>query len=68
MERTIFNEEHTLFRKNVRAWVDREVVPYKDVWEEANIVPRELWKSGGAQGYLCPWLETEHGGPGADFL
>jgi hypothetical protein len=68
MERTIFNEEQILFRKNVRAWVDREIVPYKDVWEEANIVPRELWKSGGAQGYLCPWLEEQHGGPGADFL
>jgi len=68
MERTIFNEEHSLFRKNVRAWAEREIVPYKDVWEEANIVPRELWKSGGAQGYLCPWLEAEYGGPGADFL
>ena len=68
MERNIFTEEHALFRKNVRAWVDREIVPYKDVWEEANIVPRELWKSGGAQGYLCCWLGEEHGGPGADFL
>jgi acyl-CoA dehydrogenase len=68
MERTIFNEEQILFRKNVRAWVDREIVPYKDVWEEANIVPRDLWKSGGAQGYLCSWLEEEHGGPGADFM
>src|SRR5689334_19872087 len=68
MERTIFSEEQDLFRKNVRAWVDREIVPYKDVWEEANIVPRELWKSGGAQGYLCPWLEEEYGGPGGDFL
>ena len=68
MERTIFNEEQILFRKNVRAWVDREIVPYKEVWEEANIVPRALWKSGGAQGYLCSWLEEEHGGSGADFL
>jgi acyl-CoA dehydrogenase len=68
MERNIFTEEHDLFRRNVRAWVEREIVPYKDVWEEANIVPRDLWKSGGAQGYLCSWLPEEHGGPGADFL
>ena len=50
MERNIFTEEHALFRKNVRAWVEKEIVPYKDVWEEANIVPRELWKSGGCAG------------------
>ncbi len=68
MERTIFREEHELFRANVRAWVDQEIVPHKEAWEEANIVPRELWKSGGSQGYLCCWLEEEWGGPGADIL
>jgi hypothetical protein len=40
MERNIFTEEHALFRRNVRAWVEKEIIPYKDVWEEANIVPR----------------------------
>jgi acyl-CoA dehydrogenase len=68
MERTLFREEHELFRRNVRAWVEKEVIPYRDAWEEANIVPRELWKSGGAQGFLCCWLEEKWGGPGADFL
>jgi acyl-CoA dehydrogenase len=68
MERTLFREEHDLFRRNVRAWVEKEVIPYRDAWEEANIVPRELWKSAGAQGFLCCWLEEKWGGPGADFL
>jgi acyl-CoA dehydrogenase len=68
VERNIFKEEHAVFRRNVRGWVDKEIVPYKDAWEEANIVPRELWKSGGNHGFLCCWLEEEHGGPGADFL
>jgi hypothetical protein len=31
MERNIFTEEHLLFRRNVRAWVDEEDAPYKDV-------------------------------------
>lgn len=68
MERNIFTEEHALFRRNVRAWVEKEIIPYKDVWEEANIVPRELYKSGGSQGYLCCWMEEKYGGPAADFL
>jgi acyl-CoA dehydrogenase len=68
MERTLFREEHELFRKNFRAWVEREVVPFHEQWEEANIVPRELWRSAGAQGFLCCWLEEAWGGPGGDFL
>ena len=68
MERTLFREEHELFRKNFRAWVEREVVPFHEQWEAANIVPRELWCSAGAQGFLCCWLEEEWGGPGGDFL
>jgi acyl-CoA dehydrogenase len=68
MERTLFREEHELFRKNFRAWVEREVVPFHEQWEAANIVPRELWRSAGAQGFLCCWLDEEWGGPGGDFL
>jgi acyl-CoA dehydrogenase len=68
MERTLFREEHDLFRRNVRAWVEKEVIPFHDQWEEANIVPRELWKSAGDKGFLCCWMGEEWGGPGADFL
>jgi acyl-CoA dehydrogenase len=68
MERTLFREEHELFRKNVRAWAEKEIVPFKDAWEEANIVPRDLWRKAGGQGYLCCWMEDDWGGPGADFL
>src|SRR5262252_1340356 len=67
MERTLFHDEHHLFRRNVRAWIEREVVPYKDAWEEANIVPRELWRKAGRQGYLCCWLDEKWGGAGADW-
>jgi len=68
MERKLFREAHDLFRRNVRAWVEKEIVPFRDTWEEANIVPRELWRSAGTQGFLCCWMEDEWGGPGGDFL
>ena len=68
MERTLFGEEHHLFRRNLRAWIEQEVIPFCETWEEANIVPRDLWRRAGNQGYLCCWLEEEWGGPGADFL
>jgi acyl-CoA dehydrogenase len=68
MERTLFREEHDLFRKNFRAWVEREIVPFHEKWENDNIVPRELWRSAGAHGFLCCWLGEEWGGPGGDLL
>jgi len=68
MERTLFREEHDVFRKSVRAWVETEVVPFRETWEEANIVPRELWLKAGAMGLLCCWMEEKWGAPGGDFL
>ena len=68
MERTLFSPEHDLFRQSFRQFVEREIKPNQPRWREAGIVDREAWRKAGAQGFLCPWLEERHGGPGADFL
>jgi acyl-CoA dehydrogenase len=68
VERTIFSDEHELFRRSFREFIAREIVPRQERWREAGIVDRDTWRRAGAQGYLCPWLEEEHGGPGGDFL
>jgi acyl-CoA dehydrogenase len=68
MDRTLFSEEHDLFRQSFRQFVTREVVPNQPEWNEAGIVDRAAWRAAGAQGFLCPWLDEEWGGPGGDFL
>jgi acyl-CoA dehydrogenase len=68
VERTLFSEEHELFRKNVREFLAREVVPHQERWRREGIVDREVWRKAGRAGLLCPWLEEEHGGAGGDFL
>ena len=68
MERTLFAEEHELFRQSFRQFVDREVRPRQEGWRERGIVDRETWVKAGDNGYLCPWLEEKYGGPGGDFL
>jgi acyl-CoA dehydrogenase len=68
MDRTIYGEEHELFRKSFRTFLEREVVPHQMRWLEAGIVDREVWRKAGAAGFLCPWLEEEYGGAGGDFL
>ena len=68
IERTIFREEHHIFRELVRRFVDREIVPFHAQWEKDGIVPRELWLKAGAEGLLCCTVPEEYGGMGLDYL
>src|ERR1700737_456714 len=68
IERTIFREEHRIFRESVRRFVEREIVPYHAQWEKDGIVPRELWLKAGAEGLLCCTVPEEYGGLGLDYL
>ncbi len=68
MERTLFREEHDLFRKAFREFVEREIKPSQAKWREAGVVDRAAWRKAGAAGFLCPWLEEKYGGSGGDFL
>jgi acyl-CoA dehydrogenase len=66
--RDIFTTEHEDFRSTVRAFVEREVVPFHGQWEKDGQVPRELWRKAGEAGLLCFEVPEEYGGPGVrDF-
>ena len=66
--RTLFSEEHELFRDNVRRFIETEISPYHDQWEKDGVVSREVWRKAGQAGLLCCNVSEEYGGPGADFL
>ena len=51
--RDLFTAEHEDFRKTVRTFFEREVVPHHEQWEKDGIVPRELWTRAGEAGLLC---------------
>jgi acyl-CoA dehydrogenase len=68
IERTLFREEHHIFRESVRRFVDREIVPFHPQWEKEGIVPRELWLKAGAEGLLCCTVPEQYGGMGLDYL
>ena len=67
-ERTLFKEEHTLFRDAVRRFMETEVQPHRERWEEQGYVDREVWKKAGAAGFLCPSMPEQYGGADADKL
>ncbi len=63
-----YTEEHRIFRETAKKFFEKEVVPYADEWEEAGIVPKDVWLKMGEQGFLCMDVPEEYGGVEADFL
>ncbi|MCP1475410.1 acyl-CoA dehydrogenase [Pseudomonas sp. EB276 TE3739] len=47
-----FDPSHQLVRDSVRRFVEREILPGIDEWEEAESFPRELYLKAGAAGIL----------------
>jgi acyl-CoA dehydrogenase len=68
MEILSYTDEHRMFRETVRKYLEKEVVPHVEEWEEAGITPKSAWKKLGDQGFLCMGVPEEYGGMGADFL
>ncbi len=64
MSAAFYDQEHEDFRGVVRAFLEREVVPFHDQWEKDGQVDREVWRKAGAAGLLCMDVEEEYGGPG----
>jgi acyl-CoA dehydrogenase len=61
------NDEHDLFRANVRRFVKEEVAPHADAWRARGYIDRDLWRKAGALGVLCASTPEEYGGGGGNF-
>ena len=68
IRRTLFSPEHEEFRTSFRRFLEKEVLPYHEAWEERGYVDREVWQKAGANGFLCPSMPEQYGGAGADRL
>ena len=66
--RTLFASEHEDFRDTFRRFVDAEIVPHHERWEEQQCVDREIWDKAGEHGFLCVTMPEVYGGAGADRL
>ncbi len=64
---TPFTAEHELFRKMVRDFAEKELLPHKDEWEKARTVPREIFKRAGDLGLFGVCFPEEVGGSGGDY-
>ena len=68
IERTIFSEQHEQYRSTVRRFLEKEVAPHHEQWEDEGYVNRDVWLKAGENGLLCPSMPEAFGGAAADKL
>ena len=68
MEHMYFTEEHELFRKSLKDFLQIEVVPHIDKWEEDGVVDRFIWKKMGDMGFFGINYPEEFGGLNLDLF
>ena len=64
----IFTPEHDSIRNTIAQFIDKEINPFADQWEEEGIFPaHELFKKMGELGLLGIARPVEFGGMGLDY-
>jgi len=67
MLQTFFTEEHDIFRKSFREFVEKELQPHTDEWERKEEFPREVFQRMGKLGFLGVGYPEDVGGGGGDY-
>ncbi|MBS4175574.1 acyl-CoA dehydrogenase family protein [Bacillus sp. FJAT-49736] len=67
MTHPYLTEDHDIFRKSLRKFLEKEAYPYYEKWERDRMIPRSFWRKMGEQGFLCPDVDEKYGGFGADW-
>ncbi|MGV8080062.1 MAG: acyl-CoA dehydrogenase family protein [Syntrophales bacterium] len=62
MYQEYFNEDHRIFRDSVRKFVEKEIKPHVEEWEEKEEFPLELYKKTADAGFLGLEYPEEYGG------
>ncbi|MEY3379512.1 MAG: acyl-CoA dehydrogenase family protein [Hylemonella sp.] len=68
MENIYTTHEHVQLRDQVLRFVEREVEPFGQAWEEQGMVPRDVLRRMGEAGLLGLMYEEQYGGAQADAL
>jgi citronellyl-CoA dehydrogenase len=63
----IFTQEHVDLRDSMTAWVQKELHPHRNEWEET-LWPDSAMRRAGELGYLGLCFPEEYGGQGGDYF
>jgi len=63
-----FTEEHEELRASIRGFLDRELAPHSQAWEDEQWFPNEVFSKLAGQGLLGLKYPVQLGGQGGDYL
>ena len=63
-----FTDEHEHLRSSIRAFVEKEISPHVQEWEDERWFPNELFTRIGELGFLGLKFPEEYGGQGGDYV
>ncbi len=63
-----FTEEHNLFRKSLQDFLQKEVVPHIEKWEQTGQIERFIWKKFGDMGFFGINYPEAYGGMNLDLF
>ena len=63
----MFTEEHEILRQSIREFVEKEITPHVDEWEEAETYDMDVFRKMGELGFLGLRAPEEYGGGGGDY-
>jgi alkylation response protein AidB-like acyl-CoA dehydrogenase len=64
----LFTDEHEELRRSIRAFVEKELRPHAEEWEEAKDFPDRVFARMGQLGFLGLHFDEGDGGSGGDYL
>ena len=62
-----FTEDHEHFRKTVRDFAEKELLPHAEEWENDELFPDSVFKRAGDLGILGAHYPQDKGGAGGDY-
>ncbi|MGK2913384.1 MAG: acyl-CoA dehydrogenase family protein [Porticoccaceae bacterium] len=68
MNQLYFSDEQNMLRDQIRRFVEQEIVPHAEPWEEQGFVPREVLRKMGDLGFLGIRYPEEYGGSAMNTL
>lgn len=64
---SIYSEEHLIFKKSIAKFIEKEILPNVDSWEEDKHFPSSIFEKLGEQGFLGILMDETWGGVEKDY-
>ena len=65
-ERTVLRhlyltEEHEMFRRSLRRFLEKEAKPFFEQWEQERLIPKAFWRKMGIKDFSVLWSRRNTG-------